>query len=133
VLPILLEKCCERGWNVVVQAGSRERCEALDTQLWTYSPGSFLPHSAQIDDFVADQPIWLTDQSDNPNGAQVRFLVDRAVPPQLDAYQRAVFIFDGNDPDAVADARVHWKQMNSAGHEVTYWQQSERGGWEKKN
>ena len=32
-LPGLLEKSLERGWRVVVQAGSRERLEALDGHL----------------------------------------------------------------------------------------------------
>ena len=44
VLPTLLEKSLERGWRVVVQAASKERIEALDAQLWTFSDDSFLPH-----------------------------------------------------------------------------------------
>ena len=44
MLPPLLEKSLERGWRVVVQAGSQERVEALDAHLWTYREDSFLPH-----------------------------------------------------------------------------------------
>ena len=62
----------------------------------------------------------------------VRFLVDRASPPDLAPYQRGVFLFDGQDPEAVADARRHWKAMKEAGHDITYWQQNEAGRWEKK-
>ena len=49
VLPGLLEKTLERGWRAVVQAGSRERVEALDTLLWTYADDSFLPHGTARD------------------------------------------------------------------------------------
>ena len=35
----------------------------------------------------ADQPILLTTGEDNPNGAEIRFLVDGAVPPDLAGYR----------------------------------------------
>ena len=132
VLPGLLEKCLERGWRTVVQTGSRERCEALNQRLWDYRDDSFLPHGTSGDGFDADQPVYLTDAPDNPNGATVRFLVDRADPPDLSPYERAVFVFDGRDADELADARQRWKAVKGAGFDLTYWQQSESGRWEKK-
>ena len=78
VLPSLVERTLERGWRAVVQAGSEERVEALDTLLWTYREDSFLPHGTRRDGNVAAQPIYLTSNEDNPNGAGVRFLVDGA-------------------------------------------------------
>lgn len=133
VLPTLLAKSLERGWRVVVQAGSRERVEALDAHLWTFADESFLPHGTAADGHEAEQPVFLTDDDSNPNGASVRFLVDRAKPPDdVATYQRIVLIFDGNDPDALAEARVHWKALKAGGLEVTYWQQAERGGWQRK-
>lgn len=131
-LPQLLEKSLERGWRVVVQAGSPERRDALDSHLWTYADESFLPHGTRADGHAALQPIYLTDGPENPNGAVVRFLVDRAAPADLAGYTRAIFIFDGTDPDALDDARRHWREIKAAGHEVTYWQQNDRGGWTKK-
>ena len=132
VLPGLLEKSLERGWRVVVQAGSRERLEALDGHLWTWREDSFLPHGMLRDGTEAQQPVWLTDEDDNPNAANIRFMIDGVTPPDLSAYERGVYIFDGHDNDAVEGARARWKAEKSAGHEVTYWQQNARGGWEKK-
>lgn len=132
VLPGLLEKCLERQWRAVVQGRDRERVDALNDSLWSYRDDAFLPHGIAGGKHDAAQPILLTDGPGNANEATVRFLVDRADPPDLNPYQRAVFIFDGNDEEALADARLRWKEMKSAGHEVTYWQQSERGGWVKK-
>jgi DNA polymerase-3 subunit chi len=43
-----------------------------------------------------------------------------------------VYLFDGRDEDALAQARQQWKTAKGAGLDVTYWQQSERGRWEKK-
>ncbi len=132
VLPVLLEKCLERGWRAVVQAGSAERLTAIDQDLWTYRDDSFLPHGTAQDDHDPDQPVFLTIGEDNPNAAQVRFLVDRAAPPDLEPYERAIYIFDDHDPEALADARKRYREALDAGYDVTYWQQNEAGRWEKR-
>jgi DNA polymerase-3 subunit chi len=135
VLPELLEKCLERRWQAVVQVGSEERCEALDAHLWTYRDDAFLPHGTAREGARPGgqvHPVWLTTGDDNPNGAQVRFLADGAALGNLETYQRVVLLFDGNDGDAVESARATWKAVKAAGHEATYWQQNDRGRWEKK-
>ena len=76
VLPPLLEKSLARGWRVVVQATSEERTDALDAHLWTYSDDSFLPHATWRAGDASEQPIVLIAGEDNPNNANVRFLVD---------------------------------------------------------
>lgn len=132
VLPGLLETCLQRDWRVVVQAGSAERVTALDSLLWSYREDTFLPHGTASDGEAERQPVFLTDGPDNPNGASVRFLVDRASVSDLSSYTRAVFLFDGDDQDAVMDARQQWKTLKTAGHDLTYWQQTEDGRWQKK-
>lgn len=132
VLPSLLERTLERGWRAVVQAGSPERLEALDAALWTYRDDSFLPHGTAKDGRAEMQPVFLTTGDDSPNAAGVRFLVDGATLASFTGLVRAVYLFDGNDPDAVKQARGEWKRAKEAGCAVTYWQQSESGRWEKK-
>jgi len=132
VLPGLLEKTLARGWRAVVQAGSKERVEALDGLLWTYADDSFLPHGAARDGFTDRQPVFLTTGEDNPNGATVRFLVDGAEAGDLAAYARVVYLFDGRDEHALAQARLEWKRVKAAGLACTYWQQNAQGRWEKK-
>jgi DNA polymerase III subunit chi len=133
VLPALLQKSLERGWRVVVQASSEERVEALDAHLWTWRDDSFLPHGTWRDSEAARQPIVLTLNEDNPNGAVVRFLVEGAtMPGDVSAYQRVVLLFDGEDPDAVEAARTRWREAKSAGFDVTYWQADDSGGWQRR-
>ncbi|MGN6489742.1 MAG: DNA polymerase III subunit chi [Devosia sp.] len=131
VLPVLVEKSLERGWKVVVEAGSEERAEAIDNLLWTWRDDSFLPHARAGGSEDALQPVLITTQPHNPNGAQVRFFVDRAVPQSGEGYQRIVFMFSGHDPDAVTEARAAWRALRD-GNEVTYWQQETGGRWVKK-
>jgi DNA polymerase-3 subunit chi len=132
VLPSLVEKTLERGWRAVVQSGSEERLAAIDQALWTYKDDSFLAHGSAKDGHAADQPVYLTTDNDTPNGAGVRFLVDGAETDVFEGFVRIVFMFDGNDADAVARARTQWTAAKSAGCPVTYWQQSPAGKWEKK-
>lgn len=132
VLPMLLEKTLERGWKAVVEVGSPERLEVLDGALWTFSDDSFLPHAVAAGSAMdTDNPILLTNGTDNPNSASVRFFVDRAVPRDEGDYERLVFMFNGHDPDAVTEAREAWKRLRT-GNTVTYWQQDADGRWAKK-
>ena len=132
VLPKLLAVSLERGWRVVVQAGSEERAEALAAQLWAYDEESFLPHGTKADGFPDLQPIWLTADDDNPNNAKVRMFVDGAQAGSIDGLTRAVILFDGNDAQAVESARAQWTAFRNAGHEVSYWQQDDQGRWQNR-
>jgi DNA polymerase-3 subunit chi len=135
VLPTLLQRSLDRGWRACVQATGAERLQALDLALWTYDPASFLPHGLARDGNAEGQPVLLTDEAQNPNGAAIRFFIDRAeVLPALAGrdYERAVLLFDGGDREALEDARRQWVTVKAAGHAVTYWQQNEDGGWIKR-
>ena len=66
VLPTLVERSLERGWKVVVQAGSPERRDALDAHLWTYADEAFLPHGTRSDGDPALQPVYLTESGRTP-------------------------------------------------------------------
>ncbi len=133
VLPPLLQKSLERGWRVVVQASSDERVDALDAHLWTWRDDSFLPHGTARDPQAAEQPIVLTANAENPNGATVRFLVDGAIlAADAGRYQRIVLLFDGDDPEAVEMARMRWNEAKTSGAEVTYWKADENGRWQRQ-
>ena len=82
-LPPLVEKSVERGWRTVIQSGTLERRDALNDILWTWSEESFLAHATDDSPDAADTPIILTTGETNPNGANVRFLVDGADLPDF--------------------------------------------------
>jgi DNA polymerase III subunit chi len=133
VLPALLEKSLERGWKVIVQGSSEERIEALDAHLWTYRDDGFLPHGTWREPEAAQQPVLLTLNESNPNGATVRFLIDGApMPDDTQNYQRIVLLFDGEDEDAVRAARQRWSAVKAEGHDASYWQPDANGRWTKK-
>ena len=69
---------------------------------------------------------------DNPNAAQVRFLVDGATLADASPYSRVAYVFDGRDAEAVSRARAEWQAAKARGDAVSYWQQDADGRWQQK-
>lgn len=132
-LPKLLEKVIASGKRAVVRAGSEERVQFLNAAFWTYEQESFLPHGSNREGHAESQPIWLTDYQENPNGSHILIVTDGAPAPDFEAFERCLELFNGNDADAVTAARERWKTYRDGGHDLTYWQQTETGGWAKKD
>lgn len=131
-LPALLSKVIEKKHRVVVKLPDQGRVEALDSHLWTYEPNSFLPHGSKKSGNAEQQPIWLTCDDENPNDADVLILAEGAVFEQMDEFSLSCEIFDGQDQDALQVARARWKTFKDQGYDLTYWQQTANGGWDKK-
>ena len=137
VLPVILERCHQRGERALVLAGSTERVEALAALLWTYRPDSFLPHGTARDGEAARQPVFLAPadslagEAANPNGAPVLILSDGARHPQIGGFRLVCELFDGHDEAAVAAARAQWRTCREAGHAVVYFQQGDNGKWQE--
>jgi DNA polymerase-3 subunit chi len=137
VLPDLVEKTRARGWRALIRTESAERADAIDALLWTYNDQTFLAHARVGDGNESGQPVLITVEGANANKADVMFLVGGAAPPIWDsadakALTRIVLMFDGRDPEMLARAREAWKKAISAGHDVTYWQESPGGKFEKQ-
>lgn len=132
VLPKLLEKTLLADKRALVLAASVERVEYLCAVLWTYDPASWLPHGTDKDGHSARQPIWLSCADENVNEASFLFLTDGANSQRVGDFERCFYIFDGRDPDQLAQARARWKHYLSDGHVLTYWQQDAGGRWAKK-
>lgn len=130
-LPMLLERALGAGWRVMVRGTSAERLAWLDEQLWLGAE-SFLPHGLAGGAQDGDQPV-LLGTGVAANGAACVMLVDGAALDCAEALalQRTCVLFDGGDPEAVARARVQWKQASDAGLAAQYWS-DESGGWQKK-
>ncbi len=130
-LPQLLGRTLAAGERAVVLCRTEARLAALDEALWAWTQPDWLPHGTARDGDADLQPIWLTLQDEAPNGARYLFLVEGAESARLAEFARVFDLFDGNDPDAVAAARLRWAAAKAAGHTLAYWQQGERN-WERK-
>ena len=134
VLPKLCEKAYATGKRIKILLGNEERVEFINSLLWTYAEDSFLPHGSKKDGFVENQPIFISASEENEIQAQLLILTDGATPglDVLSQYERILNIFDGNDENALNQARVYWKEIKALNGELHYWQQNERGAFEQK-
>ena len=131
-LPKLLEKVVQAGNRVFVLAESAERVDALNGALWTYHPQSFLPHGTPRTGRPEDQPIWLDEVDHNPNNSNVIVMADGATSAHINSFEKAIYMFDGNDPEELRRARSVWKKLKGDNFSLIYWQQDEKGSWSQK-
>jgi DNA polymerase-3 subunit chi len=131
-LPKLLGRVLALPGRAVVLCAGPERLAALDAALWTCPEPDWLPHGHVANEDAPHQPIWLTlEDVAPPNGARHLFLTDGAESTRLGEYDRVFDLFDGQDEAGLAAARRRWKAAKEAGHELAYWQQTQRG-WDRK-
>ena len=136
VLPDLIQKSLERGWRAIVRTESADRATALDALLWTFNDESFLPHAVAGDGDSSRQPVLITVEEGNPNGAEVQFLVGGTRVSGWNeadrSFARTVVLFDGRDPAAVEAAREDWKAAKAGGLDTTYWKETAAGRFERQ-
>lgn len=132
VVPKLLELTLQRGKKAIVRCGSPQAVQFWQERLWLYADQSFLPHGSGNDPMAQDQPVWITDQEDNPNNASYEFLLD-GVEYKERGQERSAVIFDGRDETALEQARKQWKALQGGDFKLSYWQQNNKGIWEQKS
>lgn|GEM_PF-1498688 len=108
------------GCVVLVLCGDGERAAALNAGLWTFDPGSFLPHGGPGEGAPEDHPIWIADQEPEAASPMI-VVVDDAEPADWEAYQRRCYVFDARDPAARDAGRARWRQWSEAGKPLAYW------------
>ncbi len=127
-LPQLLNRTLAAGQRALVLGTDEPALEMLSTALW--ADASWLPHGGATDGDPDLQPVWLSTSAEPLNDARFLFLVGGARTDRVGDYARVFDLFDGNDPEAVAAARLRWQAAREAGYQLTYWQQTETS-WRK--
>jgi DNA polymerase-3 subunit chi len=131
-LPKILEKAYGQKMRVLIKTESAEIAQALSTHLWEYRQESFLPHGTVAEGQAELQPILLSPELKAMNGANLWVVTDGTeITPGTDGVTRVLDMFNGLDDTATAAARARWKSYKDAGLELSYFKQTESGGWEK--
>lgn len=131
-LPLLLRKALDSGKRAFVKLDDDKRLSPLSDALWSYKNTGFLPHGLASEQYAVDQPVLLSAEDENLNGADMLVLANGAESKHLKDFGLCCEMFNGQDAAEVQAARQRWKAYKEAGHDLTYWQQTERGGWEQK-
>ena len=51
--------------------------------------------------------------------------------PADDAFDLIVLMFDGRDEAALAQARSEWRRLKDQERAISYWRETDEGGWEQ--
>jgi DNA polymerase-3 subunit chi len=138
VLPQLLLKMLsanEDGSNqpehrAMVLAESSARVDELNTMLFTFSTNKFIPHGTAKDGFADRQPVWITDSSDNANGAKNLFITHLNPVDFIGNFSKCVRFFDGSNPIQTEAAKKLIANDTAAGMNTQHWRQT-KSGWDR--
>ena len=136
VLPGLLEKTLEKGWRALVKLPEdkppNDKLDTLDSFLWTFRDDAFLPHGRDDEPQAELQPILLSASTESAKGFDAVFLLDGAAIEDMDGVSRAMIMINGRSQDDINRERARWKTLKDSGASLAYYQQDDRGRWEKK-
>ncbi len=132
-LPQLLEKILAKGSKAIVLLKDEGQVKEVDKALWTYKAESFLPHGTNQSGNAQRQPVYVTCEVENLNGADFIVSVGGAGDYSfITSFDRCLDIFNGHDATEVSAARERWKNYKSKEKlDLTYWKQDDKGRWEK--
>lgn len=137
VLPPLLEKALKGNNRILLVAPTPARQQRLDETLWSYADAAFLPHGKPTDPKPEMQPVLIaTPEDDLPTLLATRIPIvlagaESALPILSAATPaRMLYLFTASTAD-VERGRTLFKQLKTAGHAMSYHQQT-ASGWEKK-
>ena len=131
-LPKLAELVLKSGNKGVIKIADKNIAKKIDKALWTYSPESFLPHDVEGSNYPEEQSLYITTQDENPASAKMALFVNCEKMEDLSSFDRVLYMFEGRLDEIITAAREDYKNYKNAGHEMSYWQQSDQGRWEQK-
>lgn len=131
-LPAITMKAFQSGKRVMIRVPDKKEASRLNDLLWTFHPNVFLPHGAEGDKHAVNQPIWITSEDENENSAEILILTHGCTYDDISDFVMCCEMLDGRVESQIKEARVRWKSYKEADHDLTYWQQDEKGQWGKK-
>ena len=131
VLPMLLEKSLEKGWRCLVKT-TPDTLQYFDEFLWSFKDDSFLPHGRDDEPLADLSPVILSSTLQAADGADVVILLGGEDIEELSGVTRCLFMINGKNSDDVQNARARWVRLKKLGANLSYYQQDDRGRWQKK-
>lgn len=132
--PKLLMKAYKTGLKTLVLCPDTVFRDRLDQVLWTFEAESFLPHGTVSDTKNADkQPILLSSDPVARDEIKLVLVLDGADIPITTGFERAFVMFDSRNSSILSKVRKDWVMCKEHGFNLSYWQKTSAGGWEKKS
>ena len=105
-----------QGQRVVVLAADSRQAEALDNELWSFRPDSFLPHALAGAADQAQEPVLIATEPANPNRAEVLVMAQALEEPPLEEFGHLVeFVPPAAGPELEASRRRYRRLKERGG------------------
>ncbi|MCC8419111.1 MAG: DNA polymerase III subunit chi [Rickettsia endosymbiont of Glossina mortisans submortisans] len=131
---LLIEKCYHSDLKSVVLTADTDQQETLNKNLWTYSRKQFIPHGSKTDSQPEKQPIYITDELQNPNNASVLIIISPIdigkilqEKEYIEAFKRIVIITDL--PENLKELTVKINKFTKQENKIDCFTQNSRGAW----
>lgn len=113
----LCQQLYQRGESLFVYCDDAATIRRLDEALWTFQPGSFVPHDVVDDGAVAMSPVALSTHA--PDDARTGVLINLAaeVPLFFSRFERVAEII-ANDADAKQTGRARYAFYRDRGYDL---------------
>ena len=108
----LTAKAHGRGHRIFLHCESEAQARALDEQLWTFRPASFIPHALIEDDAVAQ--VCLAWGQEPAGHDDLLINLDLAVPPFFSRFHRVAEVVT-QDPHSLEALRASWSFYRERG------------------
>jgi len=109
----LCEKAFLNHHHVVIHAASHEEAVVLDELLWTFKPGSFIPHALR--QVAQDEPIVIGHREQPAGGSDVLIQLADDIPESTGGFTRVAEIVTDSNRDV---SRQHYRQYEQAGYQI---------------
>lgn len=99
----LVRKASAAGNRIVLLTDDAAQQQALDAQLWSFSPTDFLPHVAAGDALAAQTPIILMHDDSAPlPHTDLLVNLSRRMPAGFERFSRVIEVVSAEENDAAA-------------------------------
>lgn len=110
---------------MLVFAPEKEVANSVDRMLWTHPALSFVPHCRADSLLAAETPILITDSLETLPQDERLMNLSQTIPPGFSRFQSLIEVV-GQTEDERSSARDRVKFYKDRGHEVRYFDLSER-------
>ncbi|MGB5439010.1 MAG: DNA polymerase III subunit chi [Gammaproteobacteria bacterium] len=113
----LAEKIFKGGHQVYINTASEQQLKQLDDLLWSFRPGSFLPHAVYMSENAGATPILLGHATEPEGPSDVLVNLAEDIPVFFSRFSRVTELVSGDDVQRDA-ARAHFRFYKDRGYQV---------------
>lgn len=127
----IVNKAWKKGTKLCLMAHDPNHAQWLDDLLWRQPNDVFLPHGLWNGLDPERQPILISPEPDQRNGATLILLATPKLLRNPEKFDLVIDFVNGKSPNDLAASRQRYRHYRDLGCTMEYWAQSLQG-WQKK-